>query len=55
MMKLGFSTNAFTCRTIYSAINTISKIGFDGIELVVDQPHAFNLIIISLSLQISSI
>ena len=40
-MKLGFSTNAFTSRTLYSTINTISEIGFDGIELVVDIPHAF--------------
>ena len=55
MMKLGFSTNAFTNRTLFSAINSINEIGFDGIELVVDQPHAFNLIIISFSLQISSI
>jgi len=41
MMKLGFSTNAFTNRTLFSAINTINEIGFDGIELVVDTPHAF--------------
>ena len=40
-MKLGFSTNAFTNRTLFSAINTINEIGFDGIELVVDTPHAF--------------
>ena len=41
MMNLGFSTNAFTNKTIFSAINTISETGYDGIELVVDTPHAF--------------
>ena len=41
MMKLGFSTNAFTNRTIFSTIDSLSKIGYDGIELVVDTPHAF--------------
>ena len=41
MMKLGFSTNAFTNRTLNSAITTISKTGYDGIELVVDSPHCF--------------
>ena len=40
-MNLGFSTNAFTNKTIFSAINTISETGYDGIELVVDTPHAF--------------
>jgi len=41
MMNIGFSTNAFTNKTIFSAIDTISEIGYDGIELVVDTPHAF--------------
>jgi fructoselysine 3-epimerase len=41
MMKLGFSTNAFTNRTIFSTIDSLSEIGYDGIELVVDTPHAF--------------
>ena len=40
-MNIGFSTNAFTNKTIFSAIDTISEIGYDGIELVVDTPHAF--------------
>ena len=40
-MNIGFSTNAFTNKTIFSAINTISETGYDGIELVVDTPHAF--------------
>jgi sugar phosphate isomerase/epimerase len=40
-MKLGFSTNAFTNRTIFSTIDSLSEIGYDGIELVVDTPHAF--------------
>ena len=40
-MKLGFSTNAFSkCSLLYS-IETISKFGYDGIEIVLDEPHAF--------------
>ena len=35
------NTNAFTNRTLNSAITTISKTGYDGIELVVDSPHCF--------------
>lgn len=40
-MKLGFSTNAFVKKTLTEAIKSISKFGFEGIEVVVDYPHAF--------------
>lgn len=40
-MKLGFSLNAFSKKTIPYAIQSLSKIGYDGIELVVDWPHMF--------------
>lgn len=40
-MKLGFSTNAFTKKTLAEAIKSISKFGFEGLEIVVDAPHAF--------------
>ena len=40
-MKCGFSSNAFTKFSIFDAIQSISKIGYDGIEIVLDSPHAF--------------
>lgn len=40
-MKIGFSSNAFIKTSIYDAIEIISKIGYDGIEIVLDSPHAF--------------
>lgn len=40
-MKLGFSTNAFSEYDLDIAIESISNLGFTGIELVVDSPHLF--------------
>jgi len=40
-MKIGFSTNAFTRKSLTYAIQSISDIGYDGIEIVLDIPHAF--------------
>jgi len=40
-MKSGFSTNAFVKKSLTYAINSVAKIGFDGIEIVLDTPHAF--------------
>ena len=40
-MKLGFSLNAYTKKSLPTAIKSISKIGFSGIEIVLDIPHAF--------------
>ena len=40
-MKIGFSANAFTNFSLIDAIQRISNTGYDGIEIVVDTPHAF--------------
>jgi len=40
-MKLGFSTNAYTSSSLIYAIKSISAIGYDGVEIVLDAPHAF--------------
>ena len=40
-MKIGFSANAFTNFSLIHAIERISSAGYDGIEIVVDTPHAF--------------
>ncbi|MDH3610807.1 MAG: sugar phosphate isomerase/epimerase [Nitrosopumilus sp.] len=40
-MKTGFSTNAFVKKSLNFAINSVAKTGFDGIEIVLDVPHAF--------------
>lgn len=40
-MKIGFSTNAYTQKSLVYAIKSISEIGYDGVELVLDAPHAF--------------
>jgi len=40
-MKIGFSTNAYTGKSLTYAIQSIYDIGYDGIEIVLDIPHAF--------------
>jgi sugar phosphate isomerase/epimerase len=40
-MKLGFSSNAFSKKSLYDGIELLSKIGYAGIEIVLDSPHAF--------------
>lgn len=40
-MKIGFSSNAFSKTNIHYAIEILSKIGYQGIEIVLDLPHAF--------------
>ena len=40
-MKIGFSTNAFTNKSLIYAIESVARIGYDGIEIVLDEPHAF--------------
>ena len=40
-MNIGFSSNAFTNYSLINSIEIISKIGYDGIEIVLDVPHAF--------------
>jgi sugar phosphate isomerase/epimerase len=41
MIKLAFSTNAFVKHTLESAISEIANIGYDGVEILADKPHAF--------------
>ncbi len=40
-MDLGFSSNAFSDHSLFYSIEILSKIGYDGIEIVLDIPHAF--------------
>jgi fructoselysine 3-epimerase len=40
-MKLGFSVNAFSKYSLLNSIEKISKTGYDGVEIVLDKPHAF--------------
>ena len=40
-MKFGFSTNAYTSNSLIYAIESISDVGYDGVEIVLDVPHAF--------------
>ncbi|MBU0755178.1 MAG: sugar phosphate isomerase/epimerase [Planctomycetes bacterium] len=42
-MKLAFSTNAFTENTIDRAVEAIHRIGYEGIEIMADQPHCWPL------------
>ena len=40
-MKLGFSSNAFRKFPLSEAIEAISQIGYTGIEIMCDAPHAY--------------
>jgi len=40
-MNLGCSTNAYTEKSLIYAIKSIAAIGYDGIEIVLDIPHAY--------------
>ena len=40
-MRLAFSTNAFKKFPLDFAINEISKIGYKGVEILCDSPHAY--------------
>ena len=40
-MKTGFSTNAFTKFSLLETIEIISDVGYNGLEIVADTPHAF--------------
>ncbi|HVT83442.1 MAG TPA: sugar phosphate isomerase/epimerase family protein [Phycisphaerae bacterium] len=40
-MKLAFSTNAFKKTTLEAAINAIADIGYPGVEIMADVPHAY--------------
>jgi sugar phosphate isomerase/epimerase len=41
MPKLAFSTNAFKKNTLEEAIDAIAAIGYSGVELMADVPHAY--------------
>lgn len=40
-MKLAFSTNAYTRFSLVDAIRGIARAGFDGVEILADEPHAY--------------
>ena len=40
-MKLAFSSNAFKKYSLENAIREIAKIGFKGVEILGDIPHAY--------------
>ncbi|MDF2767209.1 MAG: endonuclease, family 2 [Nitrososphaeraceae archaeon] len=40
-MKLAFSTNAFKRYSLEEAVSMIAEIGYEGIELLCDSPHAY--------------
>ena len=40
-MKLAFSTNAFTKMTLSEAVAAIGRLGYAGVEILADVPHAF--------------
>ena len=40
-MKLAFSTNAFKKNTLAEAIDAIADIGYAGVEIMADVPHAY--------------
>jgi protein FrlC len=40
-MKLAFSSNAFKAHTIETCINEISSLGYEGVEILCDYPHAY--------------
>jgi len=41
MIDLAFSTNAFKKNTLEEAIESIARIGYGGVELMADVPHAY--------------
>jgi protein FrlC len=41
MLPLAFSTNAFKKNTLTEAVNAIADIGYTGVEIMADVPHAF--------------
>ena len=40
-MKLAFSTNAFKRYSLKEAVRIIAEIGYEGVELLCDSPHAY--------------
>jgi sugar phosphate isomerase/epimerase len=40
-MQFAFSTNAFKKFTLKDTIYTLSEIGYEGVEILCDIPHAY--------------
>ena len=40
-MRIAYSTNAFTCTDLPSAVRAIADLGYDGVEILCDRPHWF--------------
>ncbi len=40
-IKLSFSTNAFTSFSVEEAVEKIASLGYEGVEILADLPHAF--------------
>lgn len=40
-MKLSFSTNAYTRHSVFTAVERIAAVGYQGLELLADSPHIF--------------
>ena len=43
-MKFAFSSNAYTNYSLKESIADISKIGYQGVEIMCDSPHAYPLL-----------
>src|SRR5882672_11294465 len=41
MIRLAFSTNAFKKNTLTDAVDAIAGIGYAGVEIMADVPHAY--------------
>lgn len=39
--RIAFSTNAYVGRSLAAAIADVRALGFDGVEILADEPHAF--------------
>ena len=44
-MKFAFSSNAYTNYSLKESIADISKIGYQGVEIMCDSPHAYPLLL----------
>ena len=40
-LKLAYSTNAYKQATLEEAVESIARIGYAGVELMADVPHAY--------------
>ena len=41
IMKLAFSSNAFKAYSLETCIREIKAIGYEGVEILCDYPHAY--------------